>query len=84
MDARHSPGPDEWRRIVPRPRRKPMTDEERARLLDLRRRSKRGRPLSSEDLAFAKSALARDPDGYDEIEAEMAAWLRTASVWELL
>ena len=61
-----------------------MTAEERPRLLAICKRSKRGRPLTTEERAFVKAAFVRDPNGYAEVTAEMHAWLRTASVWELL
>lgn len=61
-----------------------MTPEERARLLEIRKRGKIGRsPVTPEERAFCEEMWERFPEDYREVEAEMQAWLRNANWWEL-
>lgn len=61
-----------------------MTPEERARLLEIRKRGKVGRlPVTREEHAFCAEMWDRFPAEYGEVEAEMMTWLRNAPWWEL-
>lgn len=61
-----------------------MTPEERARLLEIRKRGKLSRPVSREEHAFCEEMWRLFPEEYREVEAEMLDWLRGAPWWEVL
>jgi hypothetical protein len=61
-----------------------MTLDERARLLEIRKRGKVGRlPVSSEERTFCNEMWERFPVDYQEVEAEMQHWLKNVPWWEL-
>ncbi len=48
-----------------------LTDEEKARLFELRKRSKQGIKLASFELKFVQRCHDADPTYFDEIEAQV-------------
>jgi hypothetical protein len=61
-----------------------MTREEKAKLLDIRKRGKCGRSLSKEEHDFCTACFEQFPEEYREIEKELHSWVSTAPWWELL
>jgi hypothetical protein len=61
-----------------------VTSEEKEKLLDIRKRGKRGKPVSMEEHAFCTRLYNKDPQGYAEVEQELLSWVKTAPWWELL
>lgn len=61
-----------------------MTQMQRQRLLDLRKRSKRGGSLFGAETAFVLEMWTRHRDEYREVEKELQEWARTAPWHEII
>jgi len=61
-----------------------VTDQERQRLLDIRKRGKCGREVGPEERKFCEAMWKRYPQEYGEVEREMHDWLKEAPWWETL
>jgi hypothetical protein len=61
-----------------------MTQEQRQRLLEIRKRGKTGKAVTSEEHAFCEEMWRRFPAAYRDVEEELQRWLKTAKWWELL
>lgn len=65
-----------WDRHGSPPRRNEMDEMERARLLVIRLRSKRGRGVTDGEMEFCLAMLKKDPGGYDDVGREVLAEVR--------